>query len=72
MLECVGKVRLICRNMSEKSSLGFQTRRKSPATVRCWNMSKMSDMPVGNIFRQPNRLVLLHPMQLTEIGDGFF
>ncbi len=29
-------------------------------------------MFVENIFRQPDRLVLRHPVQMSEYGDGFF
>jgi hypothetical protein len=29
-------------------------------------------MFVEHIFRQPDRLVLRHPVQMSEYGDGFF
>jgi hypothetical protein len=35
-------------------------------------MEKKLDMYVENIFRQPNRLVLRHPVPASEYGDGFF
>jgi hypothetical protein len=35
-------------------------------------MSEKSDMPVGDIFHQPDRLVLHHPVYMSEFGDSFF
>ncbi len=67
--------------MLEKSDLGVGTCGKSPTWVlenvgkvrlRCWKMLEKSDMSVEDKLRQPGRLVLRHPVQISEFGDWFF
>jgi hypothetical protein len=35
-------------------------------------MSEKSDIPIGDRFHQPDRLVLRHPVSMSEFGDSFF
>ncbi len=55
--------------MREKSDLSFGNVGK--VRLACWNMLEKSDMSVGDKLHQPGRLVLRHPVQISEFGDSF-
>ncbi len=57
--------------MWKKSDLGIGKCRKSSTKVLEEKLEK-SDMSVEDKLRQPGRLVLRHPVQISEFGDRFF